>query len=254
MSEQRHRSSVFSALKQVLKAQGIRYRDLAKLLNTSEPTIKRLFQEQDCRLSRLIEICDVIGIHFSDLVELAEKTSVEPTTLALETERELASDPGLTAFFMLLVSEFNLEAIADQNGLEPTDIYLYLRELEKLDLIRLGANDSVHFRVKRPIRWRLDGPLHQTLVKVNQNFVKEALTRHNGEDCLFYSSSRLVSERSVSRLMEEVHSLYQSFQQQANLDQMFYRTEDLKPFKMVSTIAPFDLSAYFQVPPFKRQR
>ncbi|MCW8127128.1 helix-turn-helix domain-containing protein [Microbulbifer halophilus] len=254
MSEQRQRSSLFGALKQVLKAQGIRYRDLADLMQTSEPTIKRLFQDQDCKLSRLIDICDVLGISFSDLMELASKTPIEPTTLSLATEQALAADPGLMAFFMLLVSEINLEAIARQNQLSRSDLYLYLRELEKLGLIRLGRNDSIHFAVKRPIRWRLDGPLHHTLVRVNQRFVKEALSSHGTGHFPFYSASRLFSEYSIRQLNEEVGRLYQRFQQQAALDQMFYPVDQLTPFKMVSTIAPFDIPRYFSVPKFNERQ
>ena len=66
MDEQRQRTGLFSTLKQVLKSQGLRYRDLAELMDTSEPTIKRLFKEQDCKLSRLMDICKAIGVNFTD--------------------------------------------------------------------------------------------------------------------------------------------------------------------------------------------
>jgi DNA-binding Xre family transcriptional regulator len=248
--EQRQRMGLFGSLKQILKAQKIRYKDLAELMNTSEPTIKRLFSEQDCKLSRLMEVCEVIGISFTELVELAAKQPITPTVLSLETEQVLASQPGLMAFFMLLVSEFDIESIIRHNQLSIHDGYRYLRELEKLELICLRQDNSFYFLVNRPIVWRLDGPLHPILVKVNQSFIKESISQHNSDNYPFYSASRLFNPDSIKRLNQDVDNLYQSFQKQAALDQMFYSSEELVPFKMVATIAPFDLVKYFQVPAF----
>ncbi len=250
ITEQRQRTGLFASLKQVLKAQGIRYKDLAEKLNTSEPTIKRLFAEQDCKLSRLMEVCEVIGISFTELVDLAAKQPINPSALSLATEQALAAKPGLMSFFMLLVSEFDLDSILEHNQLTVQDGYLYLRELEKLDLIRLRQDDSYYFRVDRPIAWRLDGPLHPILVKVNQGFIKESISQSNNEHYPFYSASRLLSPNSIKQLSREVDSLYQTFQKQAALDQMFYPREELLPYKMVSTLGPFDLVRYFKVPAF----
>jgi len=253
MEEQRQRTGLFGCLKQVLKAQGIRYKDLAVLMSTSEPTIKRLFAEQDCKLSRLMEVCDAVGISFTELVDLAAKQPVTPTTLPESTEQSLSERPGLMAFLMLLVSEFDLGAIARVNQLSKNDVYRYLRELEKLELIRLRADDSYYFLVNLPIQWRLDGPLHSTLVAVNQNFIGEAFGKKEGDSFNsgpFYSASRLFSPNSIKQLNREVDNLYQSFQKQASLDQMFYPAEELVPFKMVATLKRFDVVRYFKVPGF----
>lgn len=249
-TEQKQRSGLFASLKQVLKAQGLRYKDLAEKMNTSEPTIKRLFAEQDCKLSRLMEMCEAIGISFTELVELAANQTVYPTELSFETEQALASKPGLMSFFMLLVSEFDIDFIVERNQLSKQDGYLYLRELEKLELIRLRQDDSYYFLVNRPILWRLDGPLHSTLVSVNQGFIKESISRNNKEKYPFYSASRLLSPNSIKQLSQDIDNLYQSFQKQAALDQMFYPREELLPFKTVLTLGSFDLAKYFKVPPY----
>jgi transcriptional regulator with XRE-family HTH domain len=252
VTEQRQRSGLFASLKQVLKAQGIRYKDLAEKMNTSEPTIKRLFSEQDCKLSRLMEVCEVLGISFTELVDLATNQPISPSALSLETEQVLASRPGLMSFFMLLISEFDFESIIEHNQISKHDGYLYLRELEKLELIRLRQDDSYYFLVNRPILWRLDGPLHSTLVKVNQDFITESISQNKSDKYPFYSASRLLSPSSIKQLNQDVDNLYQSFQKQAALDQMFYPREELSPYKMVSTLGPFDLVKYFKVPDFQK--
>jgi transcriptional regulator with XRE-family HTH domain len=250
LREQRQRSVLFASLKQVLKAHNIRYKDLAEKMNTSEPTIKRLFADQDCKLSRLMEVCEVVGIGFTELVELAAKKPVTPSELSLETEQALSSRPGLMSFFMLLVSEFDLECIIEHNQLSLQDSYLYLRELEKLELIRLRQDNSYYFLVNLPILWRLDGPLHSILVKVNQSFIKESISKSGSDNSPFYSASRLLSPDSIKQLSQDIDNLYQTFQKQAMLDQMFYPRGELLPYKMVSTLGAFDLVKYFKVPTF----
>ena len=175
MQPQQELSGVFAALKQILKAQGMRYRDLAVMLDMSEVTIKRLFQEQDCKMSRLLEICEVLGVSFADLLRLADQAPAEPLHLPEATEQALADRPGLFSCLILLLSGFDARAIAAHNDLPAADVYLYLRELEKLQLIRLGVNDAVHMLISLPVRWRLDGPLHNILVDVNQRFIAEAI-------------------------------------------------------------------------------
>ena len=249
MEGQKQRSGLFAVLKRVLKTRGIHYRELAGRMGVSEPTVKRMFQEQDCKISRLIEICDLVGLSINELVELDANRTAEQTQLSIQTEQALADDPGLTSFFMLLASHFDVETITQHNHLSPSDAYLYLRELEKLKLILLDKNNQVHLRVSRPIRWRLDGPLHQTIVDVNQRFIQQAICAQKGEG-VFYSTSRLLSPQSTARLNQEVDALYQRFQKQATLDQLYYSLSELKSYKLVSTLMPFEINHYFLVPPF----
>lgn len=239
---------LFGVLKQMLRAKGISYRELADQMGLSEPTIKRLFQERDCKLSRLLEVCDALGVSLADLMKLEEQVQVEPTLLPLELEEALAQHPGLMSFFLLLVTDFDVDTIAEHNQLSEVDCYRYLRELEKLELVRLGPQKQVRLLVSKPIRWRSDGPLQQRLVAVNERFAGESL--RNSDNISFYSTSRMLSKASAQRLAEEIDQLYRSFQKQAALDQAFYSKEKLAPYKMLVTMSPFDLAGYFRVPPF----
>jgi len=48
--------------------------------------LKHLFTEQDCLIIRLMEVCDDISISFTEMMDLAAKQGVTPTTLSLNTE------------------------------------------------------------------------------------------------------------------------------------------------------------------------
>ena len=249
---QRQRSNLFDLLKKVLKARGITYMEVARLLEVSEPTVKRLFQEQDCKLSRLVELCDLLGMSIADLVEMGERDDRSVTTLTPEVEAQLANDAGLMSFFMLLVNHYSVASICDLNELPPADAVHYLQDLERLGLIQLGRGNQVHFNVARPIRWNENGPLHKALEKVNCQFMSQAMNEHTGAGYPFFSSNRLLSEASIHRLNLQLDALYEQYQKQANLDQLHFASHQLKPYQLLGTIAPIDIPRYFKVPRYTR--
>lgn len=253
MSSHYDRAGLFGALKQVLRAKGMVYKDLAAILDVSEPTIKRLFQEQDCKLSRILDICTALNIEFSELVEISKSREfASGTRLAEEVEAYLAANKDLAAFFILLTGQFDVAQIAAMNHLSDSDVYRYLRELEKLQLLRLGKNNTAHLLVERPIKWRLDGPLHETLVQVNKRFIEEAIREYQPELYPLYATSRLLSRSSVEQLNEQVHQVFEQFQRKAALDQSFYPISELQPYRLVLTLKPFSVQNYFPVKSFAK--
>ena len=93
----------FDRLKQALKTRGLSYRQLAERLGVSEPTVKRLFIDQDCKLSRLAEICAVLDIALSDILDDANPSAPVPTPLPVQAERLLAQNETLFYLLILLV-------------------------------------------------------------------------------------------------------------------------------------------------------
>jgi len=246
-------ASLFNALRQLLKNRGLTYRDLASLMNVSEPTIKRLFQEQDCKLSRVMEICALLDIEFSELMDISRHSQkIRGSVLPEETERCLAENPDLGAFFMLLISHFDIQQIAQSNELSDSDVYRYLRELEKLNLLEMSTGNQFKLLVERPVRWRLNGPLTETLIKVNRSFIEQAIRQYEPDSYPFFSSSRLLSEESIQYIEEQLQLLYEQYQYRATLDQSFYPADQLLPYKLILTLKSFDISRYFPVRKFEK--
>ncbi|TIX35751.1 MAG: helix-turn-helix transcriptional regulator, partial [Mesorhizobium sp.] len=59
---------IFEALKRTLKAKGVTYRVLAERMGVSEPTVKRIFHERNCKLDRLMEICTAAGVELENVL------------------------------------------------------------------------------------------------------------------------------------------------------------------------------------------
>jgi transcriptional regulator with XRE-family HTH domain len=62
--------SLVNALKNLLKARGITYAQLAKGLGLSEASVKRIFAERSFTLERLDQVCTLLGIQISDLARM----------------------------------------------------------------------------------------------------------------------------------------------------------------------------------------
>ena len=58
-------AQLISVLKQFLKRHGFSYRDVARRLNLSEASVKRLFSDHHFSLSRLDNVCQMMGMEIS---------------------------------------------------------------------------------------------------------------------------------------------------------------------------------------------
>jgi DNA-binding Xre family transcriptional regulator len=66
----RQTNLIVETLKRELRKQGIRYKEVAKKLELSEASVKRLFAERSFTLTRLAQVCELLNLEFSDLVHV----------------------------------------------------------------------------------------------------------------------------------------------------------------------------------------
>jgi DNA-binding Xre family transcriptional regulator len=84
---------LINVLKKALKAHGKTYADTAKYLGISEASVKRAFSQKSFTLHRLDEICQMLGIEFTDLLQMVKDSAAAPISgLTLEQEKEIVGD------------------------------------------------------------------------------------------------------------------------------------------------------------------
>ena len=83
--------ALVQTLKKCLKMNEMRYADVAKALDLSEASVKRLFAEGSFSLKRLDQICDLLGLEITDLVDMMRQTD-QIRCLSIEQEKEIVSD------------------------------------------------------------------------------------------------------------------------------------------------------------------
>ena len=83
---------LFDTLKHALKAHKRTYADVAGVLQLSEASVKRLFAEKKLSLLRLEQVCQMLDMEISDLVQMMNQRARQITQLTREQEEEIAGD------------------------------------------------------------------------------------------------------------------------------------------------------------------
>jgi len=166
-------AALIDTLKQQLKASGKTYADIARDLNLSEASVKRLFSEQNFTLQRLEVICDAIGLTFGDLTEKMAQQQQTLNELSFEQEKEIADDIVLLLIALSVINGFTYEALLDQYDISETDCIQKLATLDRLKLIDLLPGNRIKLRISPNFNWRPNGPIQQFFQeKVEQDFFR----------------------------------------------------------------------------------
>lgn len=239
---------LLDALRQALKARGMTYRQLAAQLSVSEATIKRMFREQDCTLSRLSQICTVLGISLYDLMAVAKERDETATPLSAEQEAYLAQHPGQFAFLLCLLQRQTPEMIQRRHNLSDLSIFRYLRDLDRQGFLELGAHNRYRLKVGPLVRWSLTGPLQDKLKEINQVFVGHVMDHNEQPGYAFESSYRFMSNNTLESFCKDLRQLSRKYRRHAAQEDALLPGETLQGVKWTLCIAPFAPSGVLDIP------
>ncbi len=139
-------------IKNELKARGIKYSELAELMDTSEVTVKRMLNNANISLSRMMFLSELLSLDLAEL--LAPKGRTKPTQSFFTEEQDNAffDEPKLWSYFVeLFYNSKSPQEIEKEYALTALSTYRYLRKLESLELIQLNPKNKVKVLVKTPI-------------------------------------------------------------------------------------------------------
>jgi DNA-binding Xre family transcriptional regulator len=243
------RGDTFKILQGVLKARGMTYADLAERMGVSEPTVKRIFAGHDCKVSRLLEICDILEVPLADVLHRAERTSEEASVLPVATEARLAAEPSLFFLFILLREPIPQQEIEQRFALSGEDMFRLGRELEKLGLAEVHPGNRIRITRKEPFRFRPDGPLIPLLKEINMRFLGQVIGNPGGNQSLFFTISRRMLPDTGAFILREIETLKETIADLARQDQLISREEDLITFKLTGAFAPVSFPDILTIEP-----
>jgi DNA-binding Xre family transcriptional regulator len=152
------------ALKEALKEKKIKYRDLAKSLNLSESSIKRLLTSKSISLQRIEDICRTADVKFSELVKSVEDLYQDQFLLFSEKqEQTLSENLRLLHFYMMLCDGANPRQIEIDYQISHAEVQKFLFQLDKLGLLELHLHDKVKIKMNAHLRFRREGPIGRIL-------------------------------------------------------------------------------------------
>jgi DNA-binding Xre family transcriptional regulator len=169
------RTLIVTELKRALRASGHTYADVGQKLQLSLASIKRLFSTEDLSLERVDQICELIGMDLSDILDRASDRSAPTNQLTLSQESELIADIKLLFMTWLVLVRTPYEEIVRDYHFSKREALQYLIRLDRLKVIELQPGNRVRLLVSRHFSWRPGGPVQkyspETAARVLREFV-----------------------------------------------------------------------------------
>lgn len=231
---------IFETLKTVLRARKMTYAELGDRLGVSEPTVKRIFATRDSKLSRLIEICDVLNVSIDQVVAQAKRVEVRPVVLGDKRETQLADDPSLLHVLFLLQDGMTSSEIQQRFKLSNDAMFFFGARLERLGLAEVHEESRIKLLLDQPIQFRRDGPLHRWLLKLNTNFIQSVFDAGDTDRSGFNTISRHISEHTARHLKAQMSKLNREISELALQDQLTLPEDELISYKLCTAWSPVE--------------
>jgi hypothetical protein len=163
------KSQIVAELKIALRASGHTYSDVARTLDLSVASVKRLFSTEDLSLHRVDQICELIGVDLREVLNRALDRAEPLNQLTAAQEGELISDPKLLFMTWLVLIRTPYEEMVRDYKFTEREALQYLIRLDRLKVIELQPGNRVRLLVSRHFSWRSGGPvqkyIHQKLLR-----------------------------------------------------------------------------------------
>jgi len=197
-------AQIVGELKRSLKECGVTYSVVAKRLNLSLASVKRLFAAGDFTLERIDAICDLVGLELSDVLERAGRRALPGDKLTVAQEQQIIAEPKLFLVTWLVLNRTSFADIIKDYRFTERELQRLLIRLDRLRVIELQPLNKVRLLVGRHFSWRPGGPVQQY---IHQKLIKEFMLSQfvaPGEEFLFHGGS--VSEQSFVRLQRTLRN------------------------------------------------
>lgn len=169
------RTVLVAELKRALRERGLTYQAVARQLELSLATVKRLFARGDFSLQRFERVCELAGLGMRELLERADEHSAPTKQLTLTQEREIVADPRLFLVTWLVLNRTPFEEITRWYRFNERELLRYFIRLDRLKVIELQPGNRARLLVSRRFSWRPGGPVQRYL---HQKLLREFLASH----------------------------------------------------------------------------
>jgi transcriptional regulator with XRE-family HTH domain len=150
---------IVATVKRQLKAQDRTYRDVARFLELSEASVKRLFSSERFTVERLADIAELLGFTLAELLHTAASSVPELDTLTNAQEAQLVSDEKLLMVAVLALNHWSVADMVNWYHISTSDVIKRLRILDRMGVIELLPGDRIRRRTRRDFDWLPNGPI-----------------------------------------------------------------------------------------------
>jgi transcriptional regulator with XRE-family HTH domain len=200
---------LISTLKKQLKSQGMTYRDVARALKLSEPSVKRMFASGRFTVERLVQISNLLGYTLAELSKEAQTGQTRLSTLTEKQEREVVSDPKLLMIAVCALNHWTPDEIVALYNLSIPECIKYLLQLDRLRIIDLLPGNRIRLNVARDFDWLPCGPIRQYFQSKGINDFLKSEFAHEDETLTFVHG--MFTDQALAQILEEMRRLRLKF-------------------------------------------
>ncbi|QBY03479.1 XRE family transcriptional regulator [Thalassotalea sp. HSM 43] len=216
-------TTLLVTLKKALKAHGFTYADVAKHMDLSQASIKRLFSEENFSLQRLEQICQLMDMQISDLVKQMSEQQARLQQLSVEQETEITNDIALLLVAVCVLNKWRMQDIVDYYQMSEPECIGKLTKLDKLKIIELLPGNRIKLLVDANFGWLENGPIQTFFQRtIGQEFFNSSF--HLDDECLIVLNGML-SLQSNGEFQRKLRRLAREFEDLNHEDSSLSLTE-----------------------------
>jgi AcrR family transcriptional regulator len=235
-------NEIVAEIKRALREGGHTYAAVAKQLRLSVASVKRLFSKRDFTLQRMDQICELLGVELSVIIERTQDRRAPTNQLTMDQEKEIISDPGLFLIAWLALSRTPFEEMVKTYRFAALDVQRYLTRLDRLRVIELQPGNRVRLLVSRRFSWRRGGPVQRY---IHQKLLKEFFAGHFSDDSAeFFFHGDAVSTQGLSQVKR---TLQHAARECMDIMERDRGTEDRRGAAFVLAMRPWEYSGFVQL-------
>jgi transcriptional regulator with XRE-family HTH domain len=234
-------SGLVDVLKRELKSRGITYAQVARKLNLSEASVKRMFSRREFTLRRLDQVCQLANSDFSDLARILNREETLISQLTREQEKEIASSLKLFLVAVCVLNHVPAEQIVEIYDISMPECVQLLVRLDRIGFIRLLPGNRIRLLVSRDFAWLPDGPIQRFFKQHAQgDYVRSSFDR---PDEYFLAVNGMLSEGSRATIVGRLKRVVKEFSELHN-DDVRLPPAQRKNMTMLVAIRHWELQAF----------
>ncbi|MEM7645601.1 MAG: hypothetical protein AAF203_01715 [Pseudomonadota bacterium] len=225
----RVQKQISAFIKSLLKKSSYTYADLAKVLNVSEPTIKRLMASGDFSLERIEVIATWFGLDAFDFISQAKSYKFEAVRISDKQAEVFMEHPVALYIMILLGTGSSLPEIRKKVPIPDKTYQKILLALERVGFIQLHGFKKVKILLRGPYRLPRKGPFKK---QIKQAFDKRLADHflYADESEAFRAGGEFYTSQSLQKKMQnEMADLVAKYEHLGRLEQELISPEKLEP-------------------------
>lgn len=206
-------STLIAEIKRSLREARLTYRDVARHLDLSEASVKRMFAQRQFSLDRVERILGLLRMDFADLVERVNERRQYAMQLTPEQEQALIGDEGLLVIAFLVLNRWSVEDITATYDFDERQVQHQLIRLDRLKLIELLPFNRYRLLIARNFTWRKNGPVQRYFAtRIQTEFFASNFTG-GGEELRFVAGG--LTPDGIRHMHRAIHRIVAEFDEQA---------------------------------------